>query len=197
LIIELAIGAAVIAAAGGVTAFLRRRRAVLAPPTPATRAFEAPRPTSARGLRCGDVVTGPGIEVALHAMIELDEEGLVLRAFRVLELEERWLVQLDTEAKRLAVGKRTAEVPDGAIPEVLPVGGRRVRIERRGTALVRSEGPDLPVMARARYALLSERAGRVVLVIDPDDGPRLALHLDELDGRGIDVLRGGDVKRTV
>lgn len=195
MIIEIAIGAAVVAAAGSVTAWLARRRTP-ASPAPATPAFEVSRAQSGRGLRCGDVITGPGIEVALHAMIELDEEGLVLRAFRVLEHQERWLVQLDGDAKRLAIGMRTTEVPDGAVPEVLPVGGRRVRIERRGTALVRSEGPDLPTMSRVRYALMSERAGRVVVVIDPEGGARLSLHLDELDIRGIDVLRGGDVKRT-
>jgi len=194
-IIELAIGTAAFAAVGSALAWLRRRTSP-APLTTSSAAFEVESSLGTRGLRCGDVITAPGIELALHAMIELDEEGVVLRAFRTLEVNERWLVQLDGRGKRLALGLPTTEVPAGAVPEVLPVGGRRVRVERRGRASVRLEGPELPVMVRAQYVVMSERAGRVVVVIDPDGGDRLALHLDELDIRGVDVLRGGDVPRS-
>lgn len=187
MIIEIAIGVATLAAASGLVAVLRRRTGPVVAPPP-----EPPRATGPRGLKVRDVVTGPGLEVALGAMIELDENGLVLRAFRTLEHEERWLVQLDREGKRLALGQPTADVPAGNVPEALPVGGRTVRIQRRGWAVVRCEG-DVPVMQRARYAVLAERAGRTVVVIDPDGGARLALALDELDIRGIDVLQGGDV----
>lgn len=193
MIIELAIGTAAVAAVGSAIAWLRRRRAPALPAALPSAAFEMEPSLGRRGLRCGDVITAPGLEVALHAMIELEEEGVVLRAFRTLEVNERWLVQLDAHAKRLALGARSDEIPDGAVPEVLPVGGRRVRIERRGRALVRLEGPELPAMQRVQYVVMSERAGRVLVVIDPEDGPRLALHLDELDIRGVDVLRGGDV----
>lgn len=202
MILELAIGVAVVAAAGGLGALLRRRP----PPSPSsepvsTPAFvsgdpSAPRSSrsTARGLRCGDVVTGPGLELVLHTMIELVEEGLVLRAFRTVEVNERWVVQLDPQAKRLALGVETDEVPAGSIPEALPIGGRMLRLERRGVARARTEGTALPTSVR--YAVLSERAGRVAVVIDPEGGARIALRLDELDIRGIDVLRGGDVKRT-
>lgn len=187
MIIEIAIGVATVVAASGVIAVLRRRTEPTPPPA------EPPRPTGPRGLKVRDVVTGPGLEVALGAMLELDEDGLVLRAFRTLEHEERWLVQLDREGKRLALGRATADVPAGNVPEALPVGGRTVRIQRRGWAVVRCEGDGVPAMQRARYAVLAERAGRTVVVIDPDGGARLALALDELDIRGIDVLQGGDV----
>lgn len=194
MIIEIAIGVALAtAAAGGINAMLRRRSAPAAPPP-------EPRPSGrkagARGLRCRDVVTAPGLEVALHAMIELDEEGVVLRAFRTLEVKERWLVQLDAEGKRLALGEPTAEVPGGSVPEALPIGGRMLRLERRGAAIARTEGPDWPAFARARYVVLSERAGRTVVVIDPEPGERIALRLEEIDIRGVDVLRGGDVPET-
>jgi hypothetical protein len=194
-IIELAIGTAAVAAVGSALAWFRRRRP---PPPPAlsSAAFEVESSLGQRGLRCGDVVTAPGLELALHAMIELEEEGLVLRAFRTLEVNERWLVQLDGRAKRLALGLPTTEVPAGAVPEVLPVGGRRVRVERRGRAIVRLEGPELQAMTRVEYVVMSERAGRVVVVIDPEEGARFALHLDELDIRGVDVLRGGDVPKS-
>lgn len=192
MIIEIAIGVATIVAAGGLASVLRRVRGE--PAAPALPS--APVPTGPRGLRCRDVVTGPGLEVALHAMIELDEDGLVLRAFRTLELEERWLVQLDREGKRLALGAATREVPDGQIPEALPIGGRMVRIQRRGWAVARIEGDGIPPMQRVRYAILAERAGRTVVVLDPEAGARLALRLDELDVRGIDVLQGGDVPRS-
>lgn len=194
MIIELAIGAAAVAAVGSAIAWIRRRSP---PPAPLSSvAFQAETSLGQRGLRCGDVVTAPGLELALHAMIELDEEGLVLRAFRTLEVNERWLVQLDGRATRLALGLPTLEVPAGAVPEVLPVGGRRVRVERRGRALVRLDGPSLPAMTRVEYVVMSERAGRVVVVIDPEQGDRLALRLDELDIRGVDVLRGGDVPKS-
>jgi hypothetical protein len=205
-IIEIAIGVAVVAAAGGVGALLRRRPpnapATKPAPTPAFVSGEPSAPRSsrsgARGLRCGDVVTGPGLELVLHAMIELVEEGLVLRAFRTVEVNERWVVQLDPHAKRLALGVPTDEVPRGSIPEALPIGGRMLRLERRGVARARTEGQVQlsSALSTVRYAVLSERAGRVAVVLDPEGGERIALRLDELDIRGIDVLRGGDVQRT-
>ncbi len=194
MIVELAIGTAAVAVVGSALAWYRARRVAPPPAALPSPAFQSDAALHTRGLRCGDVITAPGLEVALHAMIELQEEGLVLRAFRTLEVNERWLVQLDGHAKRLALGVSTTEVPAGAVPEVLPVGGRRVRVERRGRALVRIEGPELPAMSRVEYVVMSERAGRVVVVIDPEGGQRLALHLDVIDIRGVDVLRGGDVR---
>jgi hypothetical protein len=205
-IIEVAIGVAVVAAAGGLGALLRRRpptSLAKSAPTPAFGTGEPSAPQSsrsgARGLRCGDVVTGPGLELVLHTMIELVEEGLVLRAFRTVEVNERWVVQLDPHAKRLALGVPTDEVPAGSIPEALPIGGRMLRLERRGVARARTEGEvraTPSALSTVRYAVLSERAGRVAVVLDPEGGERIALRLDELDIRGIDVLRGGDVQRT-
>lgn len=188
MIVEVAVGLAAVALAGGLVRALRRP----APPPPPP-AVELPRSAGPRGLKVRDVVTAPGVEVALGGMLELDEDGLVLRAFRTLEHEERWLVQLDREGRRLALGGPSAEVPAGSVPEALPIGGRTVRLERRGMAQVRAEGEGLPAMQRARYAVLSERAGRTLVVIDAEGGARLALALDELDPHGLDVLRGGDV----
>jgi len=187
-IVGVAVGLAAVALAGGLVRALRRPAPPASPPRPAPQRAAGPR-----GLKVRDVVTGPGLEVALGAVLELDEGGLVLRAFRTLEHEERWLVQLDREGLRLALGRPTDEVPAGSVPEALPLGGRTVRLERRGAAEVRSEGEGLPAMQRVRYAVLAERAGRTLVVIDPEGGPRLALALDELDPRGLDVLRGGDV----
>jgi hypothetical protein len=188
-IVEVAVGLAAAALAGGLVRVLRRP----APPPLPPPAPEPPRSAGPRGLKVRDVITGPGLEVALGGVLELDEDGFVLRAFRTLEHEERWLVQLDREGRRLALGAPSAEVPAGSVPEALPIGGRTVRLERRGVAQVRSEGEGLPAMQCARYAVLAERAGRTLVVIDPEGGARLALALDELDPRGLDVLRGGDV----
>lgn len=201
MILELAIGLAVVTAAGGVGTLWRLRASSRAPEPKATHpAFVEPR-RGPRGLRTGDVLTAPGLELALSSMIELDEAGLVLRAFRTIEHEERWVVQLDAHGKRIAVGARTTDVPDGSIPEALPIGGRMLRLERRGTAKARTEGELAPrvldeavLEGTVRYAILSERAGRVAIVIDGRE--RLALRLDVLDIRSVDVLQGGDVPRT-
>lgn len=147
-----------------------------------------------RGLLVGDVLLYGDTELWLAGAIELDEEGLVARLFPTPgALRSEWLAQLDEEARDLATMSLCDEVPAGAVPESLPIGGRRLTLERRGHAEVRCEGESLPrTQTRGRYSLLSDAGGRVLFVLDFDKAPRLALSGDRVARHMMDLLPGGD-----
>src|SRR5690606_34620999 len=113
----------VLAGAAAARVILRRRDAEL-------EADEEPKdegstePAGPRGLRVGDVLLYAETELWLAGMIELDEEGFVLRLFPTPGgLRAEWLAQLDEEGTDLATLAPTDEVPAGAVPESLPIGG--------------------------------------------------------------------------
>ena len=159
---------------------------------------KAKRPLDAgpRGLRVGDVLLYADTELWLAGMLELDEEGFVMRLFPTPGgLRAEWVAQLDDEAKDLATLEPTDEVPDGAVPESLPIAGRRLTLERRGHAELRSEGEHLPrTNDRGRYVLLSDAGGRIAIVVDFDKAPRIALVGDRVAMHMIDLLPGGDLE---
>lgn len=151
--------------------------------------------TGPRGLRVGDVLLYADTEFWLAGCIELDEEGLVARLFPCPGAKRaEWVAQLDKEASDLATLSETDEVPGGPIPEALPIDGRRLSLERRGTAEVVATGEHLPrTTDRARYTLLSDAGGRVLVVVDFVEGSRLALSGERVSRHMIDLLPGGDL----
>jgi hypothetical protein len=189
--------AAGVAASAGALGALRaaRARAARAAPKVADTLAAAIGPRGPRGLRERDVVTYGREEVLLEAGLELEESGLVVRAFRALGIARvEWVLQLDVDARDVVFGRACAEVPAGAIPEALIVDGRTVRVRRRGTAKVRATGSSQAPFDRVVFAVLDERGGRVLVVIDPQPtGERIAIVGERLDTRTFDVLPGGDV----
>jgi hypothetical protein len=156
------------------------------------KVLAAARPTE-RGLVSGDVLMIPGEELALGGSIALDEGGFVLRAFSlVAAANDRWLVQLDPDARDLVLTSETDVVGDSHVPSTLPVGGRTLTLEKRGTARLTAAGEGVPDVdgKLAPYVVLGERGGRVVVVIDAPNR-RLALLGERLDPRVVDKLGGG------
>jgi hypothetical protein len=146
-----------------------------------------------RGLVSGDVLMIPGEELALGGVLALDEGGHVLSAFALIgAARDRWLVQLDEAGRDLALVSETSDVGEGPVPSELPIGGRTLTLERRGTARVEGKGEGVPTLdaQRAPYVVLAERGGRIAIVIDLP-GQRLALTGERLDPRVVDRLGGG------
>ncbi len=198
MIVELLIGAGLVAAGAAVARVVVRRRAANRPDAPPPTAPDAPRPAPAgpRGLRVGDVLLYADTELWLAGCVELDEEGFVARVFPSPGgARADYVLQLDAEANDLATARATDEVPDGPVPEALPIDGRRLRLESRGVAAVRTEGEHLPkTTERASYAVLSDVGGRVLVVVDFVKGKRLALVGDRVSRHMIDLLPGGDLE---
>lgn len=197
MIVELLVGAGlVLAGAAAARVVLRRREEPdrEEPPVEDT----PPEPTGPRGLRVGDVLLYADTELWLAGMLELDEEGFVARLFPTPGgVRAEWVAQLDEPATDLATLSPTDEVPAGPVPESLPVGGRRLTLERRGDAVVRSEGEHLPrTSAKGRYCMLSDAGGRVLVVLDFEKAPRLALVGDRVARHMIDLLPGGDLDES-
>ncbi|MEC7523794.1 MAG: hypothetical protein VYE22_28175 [Myxococcota bacterium] len=206
MIVELIVGAGLVMAGAAAARMLMRRgeldaeegqpdaepEADDAPP----KRRRAPLREGPRGLRVGDVLLHGAGELWLAGAIELDEEGFVARLFPTPGgTSAGWVAQLDDEASDLATLEETDEVPDGAVPEALPIAGRRVRLERRGHATVTRSGEHLPrTEASCRYTILSDAGGKVLVVVDFDTAPRIALVGDRVARHMIDLLPGGDLE---
>lgn len=149
-----------------------------------------------RGLLVGDVLLYADSEFWLAGCIELDEEGFVARVFSSPGGgRAEYVIQLDDRATDIVTASVTDEVPEGPVPEALPIDGRRLQLEARGTASVRSWGDDLPRTSKsATYTLLSGVGGRVLLVLDFAKAPRVALVGDRVGRHMIDLLPGGDIE---
>lgn len=194
--IEILVGAGLVLAGAATARVLLRSREVdteTAPPAEADRS--APVVAGPRGLLVGDVLLLDDTELWLAGMVELDEEGFVARLFPSPGgVHADWVAQLDEDANDLATLSTTHEVPDGAVPESLPIAGRRLTLERRGHAVVRTDGEHLPrTNKRGAYHLLSDAGGRVLVVVDFDKAPRIALHGERLERHRVDLLPGGDL----
>ncbi len=168
----------------------RRRTAARA----ATARSGAAGTATPRGLRVGDVLLDADAEHWLAGALHLEEDGLVMRLFRCPgHATAPWLAQLDAAGDDLARLHPTTEVPDGAVPDALPVAGLRYALRRRGEARVTREGSDVPRgVYRARYIELRGPGGRALLVLDLDDGTRLALVGERVERERLDLLPGGD-----
>lgn len=191
MILELALAVTAGGAALGLLNAIRARRARSPESTPLGQALAAAR-TTERGLVSGDVLMIPGEELALGGSVTLDEGGVVLVLFALVGARrDRWLVQLDRTARDLALTEESSSIV-GEVPATLPLLGRTLTLERRGVAraLARGEGVPMVEGARAPFVVLSERGGRVAIVIDLP-GQRLALVGERLDPRVVDRLGGG------
>ena len=215
MIVELLIGAGLVAAGAAAARVLVRRRDAIEDelrhakdatddePTdddegdaPRRRkARKTERAAGPRGLRVGDVILYADTELWLAGCMELDEEGFVARLFPTPGSERaEWVAQLDEVGDDLATLSPTDEVPAGSVPTALPIGGRRLELESRGSAHVRTEGEHLPrTTERASYTILSGVGGRVLVVVDFDKADRLALVGDRVAKHMIDLLPGGDL----
>jgi len=147
-----------------------------------------------RGLRVDDVLLYADDELWLSGEIYLDEEGFALSLFRAPgSPRAAWVAMLDPEGREVAFLDPSDEVPDGALPTELPVGGIRLSLRRRGHADVRSEGTQLPLTTeRAGYAILGGPGGRTLVVVDFEGGDRIALAGERLGREMYDLPPGGD-----
>jgi len=215
-IVELLIGAGLVAAgAAAARVLVRRRDAIEEELRDAAKGDDADddgddddaarrpkkkekreRAARPRGLRIGDVILYADTELWLAGCIELDEEGFVARLFPTPGSDRaEWVAQLDEVGDDLATLSPTDEVPAGSIPTSLPIGGRRLELESRGSATVRTEGEHLPRTGeRASYTILSGVGGRVLIVVDFEKAERIALVGDRVAKHMIDLLPGGDLE---
>lgn len=192
MIVEMAIAALAIGVAAAVRARVVRRR-VPPPVTSELGAALAAARKADRGLVSGDVLMIPGEELALGGSIAVDEGGFVLRAFSLVgAARDRWLVQLDEGGRDLVLGRDSELVPEGPVPSELPVSGRVLVLERRGTGRASAAGEGVPAIegATAPYVVLGERGGRCLVVIDLP-ARRVAIAGERLDPRVVDRLGGG------
>ncbi len=159
------------------------------------RSDTTPRLQEPRGLRVGDVLLHDDREYWLAGALHLEEDGLVLRAFRCPGApDSAWIVQLDAEANELALCAPLDSLPEGHVPDTLSVGEFRFALRRRGQARITVEGSDVPRgLNRTRYNVLRGPGGRVLVVLDLEDGSRLALVGPPIDRGRIDLLPGGDL----
>ncbi len=209
MILELIVGAGLIAAGAAAARIVVRRRAAGDEAADreddgrsrrkgrgGERRNEPPEDSGPRGLRVGDVLLYADSELWLAGCMELDEEGFVARIFACPGGGcAEFVIQFDDQAIDLATASVTDEVPDGPVPEALPIGGRRLELEARGSAIVSTRGEDLPrTSKRARYTILSGVGGRVLMVLDFAKAPRLALVGDRVGRHMVDLLPGGDLE---
>ena len=200
MIIELAIAFVAMSAAGGAARLVlrRRRTSSVDPMTDLGRAIETAEKVP-RGLKDGDVLLVIGEELALGSTLQIDEAGFVLRALRTIgTASASWVVQLDSEARTIALASESSELGDGRVADALLIGGRTLTLKTRGRGRIASTGPDVPQAngKSAAYVVLTERGGTVAVAIDIDGLPRIALLGKIVDRRTVDLLPGGDVVRT-
>ncbi len=158
---------------------------------------QAPRPPDPRGLRVGDVLLYADTELWLAGEVHLDEEGFALSLFCAPGgSRASWVAQLDPEAQDVAFLAETSEVPDGAVPTELPIGGMRLSLRRRGQADVRRCGEHLPATTeRASFVILGGPGDRLLVVVDFAGGDRISLVGDSVSADMFDLLPGGDLER--
>jgi hypothetical protein len=212
MIIEIAIGAGLLMAGAAVArAIFKKQQKDATPPTPHVKM--TPVTSGPRGLVVGDVLLYTDAELWLAGMIELDEEGFVMRLFAAPGGgRAAWVAQLDPEAKEIALLHPTKDVPEGLVPHSLPIGGYRLTLHKRGQATITSSGEHLParIPNRARYTWLEGAGGRIALIIDLEQpgvaakrpgthgseikADRIALTGERLGRELFDLLPGGDRK---
>lgn len=189
MIVELAIGAALIGASSAIarTIWARRNTAAAARRAPAP----GPQPRGA-GLHPGDVLMLAGAELALERASEL-EDGTLVRVLSAIASEPRFVVQLDAAGERLVLATPYPSLPEGRVADEVAVGGRSLSLVRRGEAVARRvlDEHEAVFTGRCRFAILADRAGKHLVVIEPEGGERLCLLGDLADRRLVDVLPGG------
>lgn len=196
MIVELAIGAAAVVVASAIARAVAVRRAEREAEAGRKRELAARAAEPRRGLRVGDVLLYVGDELWLAGALELDEEGTRIWLFRAPEnARVGWVVQLDERGDELALALESAEIPEGPVPDRLPLGGRLLSLRRRGRAKVRARGEQVPKVgagSAARFVVLEDAGGRMAVVVDLEGAGRVALVGDRVERALIDVLPGGD-----
>ena len=193
MILELAVGAAILGAGSAIARALWTRRAATAakalPPPPPPPSPPRPR---GPGLHPGDVLMHDGLEHALERASEL-EDGTLVRVLEVISTPPRFVVQLDHAGERILLATSYDELPEGRVADVVALGVRSLQLVRRGEAAARPVLDDHGVLftGRCRFTVLADRAGRHLVVVEPEGGARLCLVGDLVDRRRIDVLPGG------
>ncbi len=178
------------AAAAAAVAFALRQLRNLRQPPPELPS--GPKEEGPRGLRVGDVVLYEDDELWLAGSLELREEAsFVARLFRTPQGKVGdWVAHFDEGAREIAVLSVTDAVPPGSVPAELRHRQMVHQLRGRGTATVRSQGPDLPRAAQAEYTILRATAGRLLVVLDFADGTRLSLSGDCVSENFFELLEG-------
>jgi hypothetical protein len=189
-ILELALGAAIVGAGSAIARLLYQRRAAAARPLPPPVSDRPAR--RGPGLHPGDVLMHDGVEHALERASELDD-GTLVRVLQVIATSPRFVVQLDALGDRLVVATPYEALPEGRVADVVAIGVRSLSLVRRGEASARAvlDGHEGLFTGRCRFVVLADRGGKHLVVIEPEGGARLSLVGDLVDRRRIDVLPGG------
>ena len=190
--IEILLGAALVGASSAISRAVWLRRAARMAKANAAAAAEPPRGRSrSPGLHPGDVLMLAGSEVALERASELDDGG-ILRVLESIAAEPRYVIQLDVVGDRLVLAVPYTGLSEGRVADVVEVGGRPLTLLRRGEAAAHPVDADRDGLwsGRVRFAVLADRGGKHLVVLDPEGGPRIALAGDLLDRRLVDVLPG-------
>ena len=149
-------------------------------------------PAATNELGIGAVVLYLDEEFWLAGRVVLTEDGeQVLRLFRTPGAEPViWLGELGRRGE-IVLFRETGDVPGGRLGDELPVGGRSLRLTRRGRAEMVGDGEQLPSMAEhCDFALLTDGSGRRLLVLDLSDGSRWALLGEQVNRELLDILPG-------
>ncbi len=150
-------------------------------------AARSPRPA---GLAPGDVLSYDGVDLVLERGSEL-VDGARIRVLVALSVEPRYAVQLDDAGERVVLASPYDALPMGRVADVVEVGARSLSLVCRGDAAAADVVVDRGLLrGRVRFTMLADRAGRHLVVLEPDEGERLALLGDLVDPRRLDVLPG-------
>ena len=161
------------------------------------RAPEPPRDEAEKlplgALKLGDVLLYLDDELWLAGSVSLTDGSLRLRLFSVPAARSAtWLGELDGHSGDLALLREESDVPAGALPDVVSLGGRVLTLRDRTNVHIACAGEHLPTFAGRYLCTRFEAAGgRVLLVLDAADGTRLALGGERMPRALFEVLPGG------
>lgn len=189
MIVELAIGAALLGVSSAAARLIWSRRNAAA--TGRALGPAPPRPRGP-GLHPGDVLMLAGGELALERASEL-EDGALVRVLQAIASEPRFVVQLDGLGEHLVIATPYPSLPEGRVADEVAIGTRSLCLVRRGEAVARPVLEDREGLfsGRCRFTILADRAGKHLVVIEPEGAARLCLLGDLADRRLIDLLPGG------
>ena len=205
MIVEVAIGSALVAL--GVVALRTLRRRHSDPEVPGERESDgatsdrgsstsrAPhprgRPDQAPTFEVGDILLYRDHEYWLSGELRFEEGDYAFSLFPTPGSRDADFVLAIPEHPGEPGLLESTDVPDGALPIELPVQGRRLTVQRRGQATVTARGEHLPeYRAQADFAHFGDSGGSILVVVDFEDGPRISLFGERLQERMFDRLPG-------
>jgi hypothetical protein len=143
--------------------------------------------TPSDGLQVDDVLLYMNEELWLAGVVRIRDESFQLSLFRT-SVEGEWVVELDLGRRLLVRGRSCVDVPDGAVPSALPVGGRIFQQYRHGSGRAETAGLYVPLVEPAgRFWLLSAAGGHHLVVAD-SGAARIAVTGEELHPGLVDRL---------